>query len=255
MGSGAVVEYQWRNDGRLTSRRSSSSSLLREVMRHSLAILILAFSMSTGANRLCAETINIVALGDSNTFGTGQGNTPGGVPMAEAYPAKMERALRARGWDVSVSNQGAAGQTARDAVYSLDRRIPAGTKLTIIELGLNDRNFLGASPSDIASSLAEIIRRVRAKGSAIILVRMWWQRDDAAFAAVQQSTDAVVNWWSSDLWPGGLVRPEYDSGDHSHLNAAGTDVIVSRALPDMERVLTQIGFRPNRGSRVLLQSN
>jgi hypothetical protein len=30
---------------------------------------------------------------------------------------------------------------------------------------------------------------------------------------------------------------------------------VSRALPDMERVLTQIGFRPNRGSRVLLQSN
>jgi hypothetical protein len=84
---------------------------------------------------------------------------------------------------------------------------------------------------------------------------MWWQRDDAAFAAVQQSTDAVVNWWSSDLWPGGLVRPEYDSGDHSHLNAAGTDVIVSRALPDMERVLTQIGFRPNRGSRVLLQSN
>ena len=207
-------------------------------MRHALAILILAFSMSIGANRLCAETINIVALGDSNTFGTGQGKTPGGVPVAEAYPAKLERALRARGWDVSVSNQGAAGQTARDAVYSLDRRIPAGTKLTIIELGLNDRNLLGASPPDIASGLAEIIRRVRAK--------MWWQRDDAAFAAVQQSTDAVVNWWSSDLWAGGLVRPEYDSGDHSHLNAAGTDVIVSRALPDMERVLTQIGFRPNR---------
>ena len=89
-------------------------------MRHSVAILILALSMSIGANRLCAETINIVALGDSNTFGTGQGNTPGGVPMAEAYPAKMERALRARGWDVSVSNQ---GQTARDAVYSLDRTI------------------------------------------------------------------------------------------------------------------------------------
>jgi acyl-CoA thioesterase I len=171
-----------------------------EVMRHALAILILAFSMSIGANRLCAETIKIVALGDSNTYGSGpgMGRTPGGVPMAEAYPAKLERALRARGWDVSVSNQGAAGQTARDAVYSLDRRIPAGTKLTIIELGLNDRNFLGASPSDIASSLAEIIRRVRAKGSAIILVRQWPQSDEATFAAVQQSADAVVSWWASD---------------------------------------------------------
>jgi acyl-CoA thioesterase-1 len=217
-----------------------------EVMRHALAILILAFSMSIGANRLCAETINIVALGDSNTWGMGQGNTPGGVPAGEAYPAKLERALRARGWDVSVSNQGAAGQTARDAVYSLDRRIPAGTKITIIELGLNDRNLLGASPPDIASSLTEIIRRVRAKGSAIILVRHWRQSDEATFAAVQQSADAVVNWWSSDLYSNGYVRPEYDPGDHSHLNAAGTDVIVSRALPDMERVLTQIGFRPSR---------
>jgi len=175
-------------------------------MRHALAILVLAFFLSIGANRLCAETINIVALGDSNTYGSGPGigRTSGGVPMAEAYPAKLERALRARGWDVSVSNQGVAGQSARDAVYSLDRRVPAGTKLTIIELGLNDRNWLNASPSDIASSLAELSRRVRAKGSAIILVRQWPQSDEAAFAAVQQSADAVVSWWSSDLWlPGG----------------------------------------------------
>src|SRR5262245_527480 len=204
---------QWQNDGRLTLR-ADHPHLYGDV-RNALAILILAFSMSIGANRLCAETINIVALGDSNTYGSGpgMGRTPGGVPMAEAYPAKLERALRARGWDVSVSNQGVAGQSARDAVYSLDRRIPAGTKLTIIELGLNERNWLNQSPRDIASSLAEIIRRVRAKGSAIILVRGWPQSDDAAFALVQQSADALVSWWSSGLWLPGEngPRPEYDS--------------------------------------------
>src|SRR3984893_8500552 len=123
---------------------------MREVMRHARAILILAFSMSIGADRLCAETINIVALGDSNTWGMGQGKTPGGVPAGEGNTAKLERALRAGGWEVSVSNQGAAVQTARDTVYSLDRRIQAGTKITIIELGLTDRNLLGASPPDIA---------------------------------------------------------------------------------------------------------
>jgi acyl-CoA thioesterase I len=266
MGGGAVVEDQWQNDSRLTSRRSSSSSLLGEIMRHVLAILILVFSMSIGANPLCAETINIVAFGASNTLGMGWGRAPGGVPVAEAYPAKLERALRARGWYVSVSNQGVAGDTARDAIYSLDRRIPSGTKLTIVDLGIADRNSLGASPPEIASSLAEVIRRIRAKGSAIILVKQWPHREDAIFAAVQQSADAVVGWiyeyglfWVPDLpeyasgnTAGDVIvtparlRPEYDSGDHSHVNAAGTDVIVSRALPDMERVLTQIGFRPNR---------
>ena len=106
--------------------------------------------------------------------------------MAEAYPAKLERALRARGWDVSVSNQGVRGGTARSAVYTIDRSIPPFTKLTIIQFGSNDRNLLFASAGDIAQSLDEIIRRVRAKGSAVILVRQWPPSDAAAFAAVSR---------------------------------------------------------------------
>jgi len=209
-----------------------------EVMRHALAILILAFSISVGANRLCAETINIVALGDSNTYGTGQGRTPGGVPVAEAYPAKLERALRARGWNVSVSNQGMAGNTARGAVGALDRTIAPGTKLTIVELGLNDRNFHDASPPDIARNLTEIIRRIHAKGSAVIVIRHWPPNDDA-FAEVQRSADIVISWYSS-LYIGSSPRSEYDSGDHSHVNA------VSLVLPDVERVLQQLGSRATR---------
>ena len=213
-------------------------------MRYVLAILILAFSVSIGANRPFAQTINIVALGDSNTFGSGAGRTPGGVPMAEAYPAKLERALRARGWNVSVSNQGMAGNTARGAVSALDRTIPLGTKLTIVELGLNDKNFNDASPPDIARNLTEIIRQIHAKGSAVIVIRHWPPNDDT-FAAVQRSADLVVTWYPN-LYIGSIPRPEYDSGDHSHLNAAGTDAVVSLVLPDVERVLTQVGFRPNR---------
>jgi acyl-CoA thioesterase-1 len=132
----------------------------------------------------CA-TINIIAFGDSGVFGSGQGRTPGGVPVAEAYPAKLERALRARGWDVSVSNKGVRGATARNAVYTIDLRIPPLTKLTIIQFGGNDRNLLFASAGNIAQSLEEIIRRVRAKGSAVILVRQWPPSDAAAFAAVE----------------------------------------------------------------------
>jgi lysophospholipase L1-like esterase len=116
------------------------------------------------------------------------------------------------------------------------RLLPPSMKLTMIQFGWTDRNLLGASPGDIAHSLEEMIRRVRAKGSAIILVMQWLPSDVAAFAAVQHSADSFVTRYS-DLYYEGKLRPEYDPGDHAHLNAAGTDVIVARAAPDFERLL------------------
>ena len=214
-------------------------------MRHWAALAIALVLSAAAWAAAGAETINIVAFGDSGVFGSGQGRTPGGVPVAEAYPAKLERALRARGWEVSVSNQGVRGGTARNAVYTIDLRIPPLAKLTIIQFGSNDRNLLLASDGDIAHSLEEIIRRVRAKGSAVILVRQWPPSDAGAFAAVEQSSDSFVTWYS-DVYYEGKLRPEYDSGDHAHLNAAATDVIVARAVPDVERLLMRLGSRPTR---------
>jgi acyl-CoA thioesterase I len=214
-------------------------------MRHWAALAIALVLSAAVLAPADAETITVVAFGDSGVFGSGQGRTPGGVPVEEAYPAKLERALHARGWDVSVSNQGVRGATAHNAVYTIDRSIPPVTTLTIIQFGNNDRSLLFASAEDIARSLDEIIRRVRAKGSAVILVREWPPSDAAAFAGVEQSADSFVTWYS-DVYNEGKLRPEYDSGDHAHLNAAGTDVIVTRAVPDVERLLMRLGSRPTR---------
>jgi acyl-CoA thioesterase-1 len=106
-------------------------------MRHWAALAIALVLSAAASAAASAETINIVAFGDSGVFGSGQGRTPGGVPVAEAYPPKLERALRERGWDVSVSNQGVRGGTARYAVDTIDLRIPPLTKLTIIQFGSN----------------------------------------------------------------------------------------------------------------------
>jgi lysophospholipase L1-like esterase len=162
------------------NRRDLADGWVGEVMRHWAALAIALVLSAAASAPAGAETINIVAFGDSGVFGSGQGRTHGGVPVAEAYPAKLERALRARGWDVSVSNQGVRGATARNAVYTIDRSVPPLTKVTIIQFGSNDRGLLLASAGDIAQSLEEIIRRVRAKGSAVILVRQWPASDAAA---------------------------------------------------------------------------
>ena len=70
----------------------------------------------------------------------------------------------------------------------------------------------------------------------------------AAFAAVEQSAGSFVTWYS-DVYYEGKLRPECDSGDHAHLNAAGTDVIVARAVPDVERLLMRLGV--SRHSQVI----
>jgi acyl-CoA thioesterase I len=219
---------------------SETSSLFR---RSALAIaFILSATVSVTAH---AETIKIVAFGDSGVFGSGRGRTSGGVAVAEAYPAKLERALRAAGWDVSVSNLGVPGATAHDATYWIGW-IPAGTRLTIVQFGGNDRNLRHASEADIAHSLGEIIRRVHAMGSLAMLVRTWRPSDAAAYAEVQQAADSFVTWYSDVHYQNGPLRPDYDSGDGSHLNAAGTDVIVAHAVPDVERLLLKNGLRPGQ---------
>jgi len=192
-----------------------------------------------------AQTIKIVAFGDSTTAGSGKAHVSGlsiGVPMSEAYPAKLENALRAKGWNVTVSNQGVPGQTAGAAVYTVDMRVPAGTNLTIVRFGGNDR-FAGRSPADIAANLGEIVAKVRAKGSAVILSRMWPPKDEAAFSGLSPSVDAYVDWWGG-LVANGKPLPQYDSGDGEHVNAAATDIVVARAVPDDERVLMKLGFKP-----------
>jgi hypothetical protein len=60
-----------------------------------------------------------------------------------------------------------------------------------------------------------------------------------------ESADSFVTWYS-DVYYEGKLRQQYDSGDHAHLNGAGTDVIVARAVPDVERLLMRLGSRPTR---------
>jgi acyl-CoA thioesterase I len=191
-----------------------------------------------------AETIKIVAFGDSGTQGSGRAHRSGqtaGVPITEAWPAKLEAALRAKGWDVSVANRGTAGQTARDAVSYVDMRVPAGTNLTIVSFGANDV-WAGRSPADISASLSEIDGKIRAKGSLVVL---WACSADPAFSVAKQSADASVCWTQGMRTPipGGPL-PQYDSGDGEHFNAAGNDLIVARGVPDIERILMQHGFKP-----------
>jgi len=63
----------------------------------------------------------IVAFGASNTAGYGVGS-------GEAYPARIEALLHAKGYNVSVANAGISGDTTSGMLSRIDSAVPRGTK-------------------------------------------------------------------------------------------------------------------------------
>src|ERR1700761_2900648 len=82
-----------------------------------------------------AQAATVVALGASNTFGKG-------VSRGQAYPAQLEALLRAKGLNVRVINAGINGDTTGGMLARLDRVVPKGTSVVILQPGGNDRRKL-----------------------------------------------------------------------------------------------------------------
>ena len=73
----------------------------------------------------------IVVLGDSLTAGYM-------LSEKDAFPAQLERKLKASGADVEIINAGVSGDTTAAGLARLDWAVPDGTDAVILELGAND---------------------------------------------------------------------------------------------------------------------
>src|SRR3712207_3463798 len=100
---------------------------MRSIVSVVLICAVACFALTDPAR---AQTI--VALGASNTEGMGRGRTNLGVPREQAYPAQLERLLRARGVNAPVINAGIAGDTTAGMLARLDAAVPSGTRVLIL---------------------------------------------------------------------------------------------------------------------------
>ena len=97
-----------------------------------------------------ADAATVVALGASNTFGKG-------VSRSQAYPAQLEALLRARGLKVRVINAGINGDTTGGMLSRLDRVMPKGTSVVVLQPGGNDwRKGAPDRTADIQSRLSAL---------------------------------------------------------------------------------------------------
>jgi acyl-CoA thioesterase-1 len=108
-----------------------------------------------------AQSARIVALGASNTAGTGVGK-------GSAWPARLQAMLKARGINASVINAGVHGDTTGGMLARLDRAAPPGTRLVILQPGGNDARRGQAGQT--AGNIAQIQSRLAARKVAVVMM-------------------------------------------------------------------------------------
>lgn len=107
-------------------------------------------------------SLRVVALGASNTAGYGVGTE-------NAFPAVIERMLRARGLAASVSNAGISGNTTGEMLARLEDAVPAGTRVVLFQPGSNDAR-LGIAAAERERNVRTIAAELGARGIAVIRV-------------------------------------------------------------------------------------
>lgn len=197
-----------------------------------------ALGLLAAATAAEAETTTIVAFGDSLTAGLG-------LPVAEAFPAKLEAALKARGHDVTVVNAGVSGDTATGGLARLDWAVGPDTDAVIVELGANDM-LRGVDPAETRKAIDAIVGRLAGRDLPVLVAGMlaapnlgpdYKAAYDAIFPEVAETHGALLYPFFLD---GVVGDQKLNQPDGIHPTAEGVEVVVERILPSVEKLLEQV---------------
>lgn len=125
----------------------------------------------------------IVAFGDSNTrYYLGDAAAPG--PLEEAWPAKLEAMLRARGVEAAVKNEGHPGVQAD---YAMERfsDVAAGADLCILGFGTNDAKKLEVPLGEFLSEISDVLDQAAEIQMPLILLGIPWFSEELAGPELQ----------------------------------------------------------------------
>jgi acyl-CoA thioesterase-1 len=190
------------------------------------AIAALALLLATEAD---AAPCRIAVLGDSLTAAYG-------LDVADGFPARLEQALRERGYDCAVLDAGVSGDTSAGGLARLDWMLADQPSHVIVELGGND-GLRALPPEQMAQNLDQIIARLEDEGIPVLLTGMLAPpnlgRDYGdAFAAVFPE---LAEKHDVPLYPFFLEGVAGDAllnqGDGIHPTAQGIGTIVENILP------------------------
>jgi acyl-CoA thioesterase-1 len=201
--------------------------------RQSLALLAL------GTIPAQAAEIRLMMLGDSITAGYG-------LARAEALPARLEAALRARGRAVRVIDAGVSGDTTAGGRARLDWALADNPHAVIVALGGND-GLRALEPRSSRANLAAILDALAAKRLPTMLTGMlappnlgaeYGREFAASFSDLARERPGVV--FYPFLLEGVAGDLSLNQPDGIHPNPAGVAEMVRRMLPYVDSLLGKV---------------
>jgi acyl-CoA thioesterase I len=201
---------------------------------HIVVLLIVMLAISPA----CAAPIKLVVLGDSLSAGLG-------LSAADAFPAKLQKALKDKGIDVDIVNAGVSGDTASGGRDRLDWSVAEGTEAVILELGANDA-LRGTDPAVTRAALSDIVGRLKARRIAVLLCGMLAPPNYGADYAARFNAiyPELAKRFDVRLYPffldGVAAEKKLNQSDGIHPTAEGVDRIVKNMLPTVEAFLGTI---------------
>ncbi len=184
-----------------------------------------------------AETISLVGFGDSLMAGYQ-------LPP-DAFPARLEKALKEKGLDVTVANAGVSGDTSSGGLARVDWSIPDGTKGVILELGANDA-LRGIPPEETRKNIEAMIARLKERGIAVLLAGMMAPPNMGADYAARFNPiyPDLAEKYGLELYPffldGVITDAALKLEDGMHPNGNGVGTMVEKALPTVERFIATL---------------
>jgi len=180
----------------------------------------------------------VIAFGDSLFAGYG-------LDPRDAYPEKLENALRAKGINADVINAGVSGDTTAAGLQRLEFTLAAQETppaLFILELGGNDL-LRGLKPEETKENLGKMLAILKREKVPVLLMGMrappnygpeFQAEFDAIYADLAKEYGAtLIPFWLESIYR----DPSLFQSDRIHPTAEGIEQLVAATLGQVEGAL------------------
>jgi acyl-CoA thioesterase-1 len=226
----------------VNSRMAAFLALILCLVAATAPATVQAQSGQTGA-----EPVKLAILGDSLAAGYG-------LAPAQAFPSRLQAALKDKGRNVTIINHGVSGDTTAGGLERIDWMMADKPDIVLVELGGNDA-LRGSDPAGTERNLDAIITKLKDAGVTVWLAGMLAPRNYGPEYAAQFDGlyKRLADKHNVPLYPffldGVAQDPALNQPDGIHPNPKGVDIMVGRILPFITKNLDNYAASVRRPAR------